>query len=293
MSKEKRYWWLRLPEDFFQSKEIKYLKQKPNGYKLVCIYLGMMLASLRSGGTLTFEGMGDSPEEEIAVMLNEDVESVSIVTGFLKQYGLMIEKTSDRYFIPFVGENLGSEGASAYRVREHRKRSGEHCNTPITSENGSCNEKPLLEKALEDNPCNERPLQCDAQSLQCNENSVTLLRRDRPRYRPRDREDIDLDKTGQNGSLSGCIIPSFDEVKEYCKGKNINPERFYDFNQRRDWMIDGKPIRDWKKIADSWEQNEHKPKHTPSYGDLQQYSDDDQPWMKSVDQYEKYGGDYV
>ena len=293
MSKEKRYWWLRLPEDFFQSKEIKYLKQKPNGYKLVCIYLGMRLPRLRRGGTLTFEGMGDSPEEEIAVMLNEDVESVSIVTGFLKQYGLMIEKTSDRYFIPFVGENLGSEGASAYRVREHRKRSGEHCNTPITSENGSCNEKPLLEKALEDNPCNERPLQCDAQSLQCNENSVTLLRRDRPRYRPRDREDIDLDKTGQNGSLSGCIIPSFDEVKEYCKGKNINPERFYDFNQRRDWMIDGKPIRDWKKIADSWEQNEHKPKHTPSYGDLQQYSDDDQPWMKSVDQYEKYGGDYV
>ena len=49
MSKEKRYWWLRLPEDFFQSKEIKYLKQKPNGYKLVCIYLGMMLASPRSG----------------------------------------------------------------------------------------------------------------------------------------------------------------------------------------------------------------------------------------------------
>ena len=293
MSKEKRYWWLRLPEDFFQSKEIKYLKQKPNGYKLVCIYLGMMLASLRSGGTLTFEGMGESPEEEIAVMLNEDIESVSTVTRFLMQYGLMIEKTSDQYFIPFVGKNLGSEGASAYRVREYRKRSGEHCNTPSTSENELCNEKPLHDNASEDIPCNEKSSQSDAGALQCNENSVTLLRRDRPRYRPRDREDIDLDKTGQNGSLSGCIIPSFDEVKEYCKGKNIDPEKFYDFNQRRGWTIDGKPIRDWKKIADCWEEKERTPNHTPSYGNLRQYDGDEQPWMKSVNPYEKYGGPII
>lgn len=286
MSKEKRYWWLRLPEDFFQSKEIKYLKQKPNGYKLVCIYLGMMLASLRGGGTLTFEGMGDSPEEEIAVMLNEDVESVSIVTGFLKQYGLMIEKTSDQYFIPFVGENLGSEGASAYRMRELRSRSSEHCDTPTTSEN-----KPCDEKASQDSECtrqsrDEKPSQSDVEALQCDENSVTSLRRDRPRYRPRDREDIETDKTDRSGSLSGCVIPSFDEVKDYCKGKSIDAESFYTYNQNRGWKIDGKPIRNWKKIADSWEQNERKPKRAPSYGDPGQYDDEDQPWMK-------YGENYV
>lgn len=28
MSKEKRYWWLKLPEDFFRSKEIRYLKRR-------------------------------------------------------------------------------------------------------------------------------------------------------------------------------------------------------------------------------------------------------------------------
>lgn len=105
MSQEKRYWWLNLPEDFFDSKAIKYLEQKPNGCKLVHIYLEMMLASLRSGGTLTFEWMGKTPEEEIAVMLSEDVESVSMATKYLKQLGLILETEKGKYFLPFVEDH--------------------------------------------------------------------------------------------------------------------------------------------------------------------------------------------
>lgn len=107
MSKEKRYWWLKLPEDFFRSKVIRYLKRRTNGYRLVYIYLGMMLESLKTGGVLSFEGMGESPEEEIAVMLGEDVRHVTAVVEFLKKYNLLFERTEAEYFMPFVKDHAG------------------------------------------------------------------------------------------------------------------------------------------------------------------------------------------
>ena len=122
MGKEKRYWWLKLPEDFFRSKEILYLKRKQNGYRLVYIYLSMMLTSLKSGGAISFDGMGETPEEEIAIILDEDVSLVTIVVDFLKKHGLLIERTQTEYYLPFVEDHTGTEGASAQRMRDMRSK---------------------------------------------------------------------------------------------------------------------------------------------------------------------------
>lgn len=37
--KEKRYWWLKLQENFFQQGEIKALRRKPNGETLIIIWV--------------------------------------------------------------------------------------------------------------------------------------------------------------------------------------------------------------------------------------------------------------
>ena len=39
MSNNKKYYWLKLKEDFFDKKDIRYLRSLPDGDKLIIIYL--------------------------------------------------------------------------------------------------------------------------------------------------------------------------------------------------------------------------------------------------------------
>lgn len=46
----KRYWWLKLPENFFDAIEIKKLRRIAGGDTYTIIYLKMMLLSLKNNG---------------------------------------------------------------------------------------------------------------------------------------------------------------------------------------------------------------------------------------------------
>lgn len=118
---EKRYFWLKLNEDFFEQKDIKKLRRMEGGDTLALIYLKMQLHSLKSGGEVIFEGFEDDIAEELALELDEDNEPVKKLIEFLEKYKLM-EKTDSGFFIPAVTKKIGSEGASAERVRNFRDK---------------------------------------------------------------------------------------------------------------------------------------------------------------------------
>lgn len=46
----KRFYWLKLKEDFFQQKAMKKLRRMERGEVLTIVYLKMQLSSLRNGG---------------------------------------------------------------------------------------------------------------------------------------------------------------------------------------------------------------------------------------------------
>ena len=54
---QKRFYWLKLHEDFFRQKDIKKLRQIAGGDTYKVIYLKMLLSSLRTGGILYFHGV--------------------------------------------------------------------------------------------------------------------------------------------------------------------------------------------------------------------------------------------
>ncbi len=120
--KEKRYWWLKLQENFFQQGEIKALRRKPNGETLIIIYLKMQLFSLKNSGVIYFEGFEESFVEELAYQIDEDSKEVDRTITFLKKHGLLLELSPTENQLPKVIECIGSEGSSAKRVREHRER---------------------------------------------------------------------------------------------------------------------------------------------------------------------------
>lgn len=119
--KNKRYYWIQLAQDFFKSKEMKLLRKIAGGDTHTIIYLKMMLISLEDGGHIYYDGLADNLAEEIALVIDENVEDIKITLIFLESKGLLTRKNDRDYFLEQVPEMVGSETASARRVRKSRE----------------------------------------------------------------------------------------------------------------------------------------------------------------------------
>lgn len=134
--KNKRYYWIQLAQDFFKSKEMKLLRKIAGGDTHTIIYLKMMLISLEDGGHIYYDGLADNLAEEIALVIDENVEDIKITLIFLESKGLLTRKSDRDYFLEQVPEMVGSETASTRRSRKHRELTALHCNTVATTCNG-------------------------------------------------------------------------------------------------------------------------------------------------------------
>ena len=148
--KNKRYYWIQLAQDFFKSKEMKLLRKIAGGDTHTIIYLKMMLISLEDGGHIYYDGLADNLAEEIALVIDENVEDIKITLIFLESKGLLTRINDRDYFLEQVPEMVGSETASTRRSRKHRELRGLHCNTIATTCNGDIDID--IEKDIDENP---------------------------------------------------------------------------------------------------------------------------------------------
>jgi len=118
----KRYYWLKLKDDFFRQKEIKQLRRVAGGEVFIIIYLKMLLRSLKDGGRLYYEGIDDDFVSELALDIDEDVENVKITVAFLTAKGLLVQGKQDEYELTAAEQMTGSEGYSAERMRKMRNK---------------------------------------------------------------------------------------------------------------------------------------------------------------------------
>ena len=117
-----RYYWLKLHDDFFDSKRIKKLRRMAGGDTYTIIYLKMQLLAMKRDGVLTFTHLEDNFPEELALDLDESPDDVRVTLAYLLSCGLAETSDEINFFLPYAIENVGSEGSSAQRMREHRAR---------------------------------------------------------------------------------------------------------------------------------------------------------------------------
>ncbi|WP_304683170.1 phage replisome organizer N-terminal domain-containing protein [uncultured Clostridium sp.] len=155
-SKQKRFFWLKLKEDWFSGTTEKYLKSLPAGDSLLITYLKIQLMSLKTDGFLKYERLLPSAEEEIAMLIDEPVNNVRLLINVLIKTGAIERLDDNSLYLLSLQTLIGSEGSSADRVRRFRER----------QKALQCNEKMLLEAStenenLEINFENEELLQCN------------------------------------------------------------------------------------------------------------------------------------
>lgn len=98
MSDNKKYYYLKLKEDFFDSAEIKVLEAMPNGYKYSNLLIKLYLKSLKFEGALRLNEFIPYNLQMISAIVGMDIDTVKVAFDIFKQLKL-IEILDDELYI--------------------------------------------------------------------------------------------------------------------------------------------------------------------------------------------------
>lgn len=224
---KERYYWLKLPTDFFKRHDIKVIESMQNGKEYVLFYLKLMLESVDHEGTLRFSDFIPYNEEMLAAVTNTNVDTVRVAVSVLEQFG-MLELWDDKtLYLKQVAELLGSETYAAKRKRAQREElPGEI--VPRLS--------PECPQEIEIDIEKEIDIETDK------EKEVEKEKSKRKRFEP----------------------PTVEDVIAYSKESNypLDAQRFCDYYSSIGWMVGKNKMKDWKAAARNWSLRDH-PKTKP------------------------------
>ena len=137
---EKKYYWLKLPRDFFGKHYIKILRAKENGELLVLFYMWMLTESIDHAGRLRYSEDIPYDEEMLAEASGFALHIVTQALQQLTKLQLVILESDGSLYLPKTADMVGSESGSAQRVREYRERKNSKEKKPETVENTESND---------------------------------------------------------------------------------------------------------------------------------------------------------
>ena len=121
--KVKRFYWLKLKEDFFDEDTMGWLEEQDNGKEYCLFYLKLCLKSLKSDGVLVRK-VGDMliPYDvaKIAEITKTQVDIANGALNLLKQIGYIQVLDSGGLFLTQIENMTGSETDAAERQRKSR-----------------------------------------------------------------------------------------------------------------------------------------------------------------------------
>ena len=124
MEKAKRYYWLKLKDDFFTDNLcVKKLQRMKDGAELTLLYLKLLTHSLKDDGILFFQGIEENLAEELALDFDVDAELMGRLIDFLIKYDLLVDQGNDTFLLVEVLEATGSETRQAGYMRKKRNKS--------------------------------------------------------------------------------------------------------------------------------------------------------------------------
>ena len=128
---DKRYYYLKLEETYFNNKIEKALRCMPSGAEMLICYLKMQLKYIASEGFITYSGIYENIEDEIALEIDESKDIVKMTMIALNKWGY-VEQIENGFYLADVQKRIGSKLDSAIRVAKHRELKALQCNKKVT-----------------------------------------------------------------------------------------------------------------------------------------------------------------
>ena len=121
----KRFFWLKLKEDFFESDTMTWLEEQPNGKDYSLLYLKLCLKSIKTNGIL-IRKVGSMllpyDAQTLSKMTNTDHDTVLVALELYKRIGLIEVLENGAIYLTELDQMVGSETNKAQLMRNKRAR---------------------------------------------------------------------------------------------------------------------------------------------------------------------------
>lgn len=226
MSDNKKYYYLRLKDNFFDSDELKILESMKDGYLYSNILLKLYLRSLKNDGKLVVNERIPYSADMLASVTGHQVGTIKQALSVFKDLGLIDVLDNGAIYMLDIQNFIGKGSSEADRKREYRQRI-ETDRTNVQTNLRQISEKspPEIEIELEKDIEIEKEIHSSAKS--------TTTKRKR------------FEK------------PTLSQITQYCleRNNNVNAEQFYDYYESNGWKVGKNAMKDWKACVRTWERN--------------------------------------
>lgn len=149
----KRYYWLKLKEDFFEDDAIDWLEEQTNGKDYVLFYLKLCLKSLTNEGMLirtVGKILVPYDVDKLAKITKTNKDTVLVAMKLLEEIGLIEVQENGALYLTKLQNMIGSETNEAVRKRKYREKQKQlqmRDNVPLLSQ--ECPGKSTQESRVE------------------------------------------------------------------------------------------------------------------------------------------------
>lgn len=128
MTKAKKYYWLKLKEDFFEDDTISWIEEQENGKDYCLFYLKLCLKSLKTDGLL-IRNVGTMlvpyDVKQLSKITNTDTDTVRVAMELFKNIGLIEILENGEIYLNQLQNMVGSETSKAQLMRNKREKDKE------------------------------------------------------------------------------------------------------------------------------------------------------------------------
>lgn len=233
MSDNKKYYYLRLKDNFFDSDELKILESMKDGYLYSNILLKLYLRSLKNDGKLVVNDRIPYNAEMLASVTGHQVGTIKQALSMFKELGLIEILENGAIYMLDIQNFIGKGSTEADRQRLYDRRISEERKQKKLTQSRNLEE--ILEKST---PEIEIELEKDIEIEKEIHSSAKSTTTKRKRFEK----------------------PSISDIKQYCmeRNNNVNAEQFYDYYESNGWKVGKNSMKDWKAAVRTWERSEYR-----------------------------------
>ena len=126
MAKQKKLFWLKLKDDFYDREEIKIIEDMDNGTDYINFYLKLLLKSVKTEGRLYFRDTIPYSPKMLASITGTNIDTVKVGVDLFLGLGLMEKWDDGTLFMVETQNMIGSETKWAKIKREQREKEKEN-----------------------------------------------------------------------------------------------------------------------------------------------------------------------
>lgn len=230
MSDNKKYYYLRLKDNFFDSDELKILESMKDGYLYSNILLKLYLRSLKNDGKLVVNERIPYNAEMLASVTGHQVGTIKQALSMFKELGLIEVLENGAIYMLDIQNFIGKGSTEADRQRLYDRRISEE-----RKQNKLTQSRNLEEICKKSTPEIEIELEKDIEIEKKIHSSAKSTTTKRKRFEK----------------------PTLSQITQYCleRNNNVNAEQFYDYYESNGWKVGKNSMKDWKACVRTWERN--------------------------------------